>query len=192
MSQLISLLELAVIIGIVLLVRRHLNRGTGPQISSLEQMDVADAAVGAHFRAVAPDEVFLLAVPARLARRTGWLVASSRRVWWICNSGRSYAQEAEYEYDLQTNITGGSPFTLPVLSIGTALFRTSRENAEAMSRVIRQRRDLAVDRPAAAGDAEISSAKVGVADELAKFAAMRDSGVLTDDEFQKKKRELLG
>lgn len=35
------------------------------------------------------------------------------------------------------------------------------------------------------------SAGVSVADELAKLAAMRDQGILTDDEFQAQKARLL-
>lgn len=36
------------------------------------------------------------------------------------------------------------------------------------------------------------SPAISVADELAKFAALRDQGVLTEEEFAKKKKELLG
>jgi Short C-terminal domain len=41
------------------------------------------------------------------------------------------------------------------------------------------------------GDEPASAAATPVADELAKFAALRDQGILTEDEFAAKKPQLL-
>lgn len=44
---------------------------------------------------------------------------------------------------------------------------------------------------ASAGTSVVPSAHLSIADELAKFAALRDQGILTEEEFQSRKAALL-
>jgi len=177
------------------------NRGAkmSGQAASLELLDKTAPDTSARFRVLAPGEDFLLAIPAARVpeggsrkRPRGWLVASSRRVWWISFPGRANAEEAEIAYDCMANIAGVPLGSMPTLTLGDTSFRATRENATALSQVIRRQRDVVAAQPTATISASEAPGQLGVADELVKLAALRDSGVLTSEEFDKRKRVLLG
>ena len=176
------------------------NRGLRmPAQASLELLDKTAPKTCARFRSLAPGEDFLLAIPAARfpeggsrKRPSGWLVASSRRVWWISSPGRANAEEAEIAYDCMANIAGEPLASMSTLTLGVTSFRATRGNATALSEVVRRQRDIVATQPTATTAAPGAPGQLGVADELVKLAALRDSGVLTNEEFDKRKRELLG
>jgi uncharacterized membrane protein YeaQ/YmgE (transglycosylase-associated protein family) len=72
-------------------------------------------------------------------------------------------------------ITGPEAFKFPERGFGIERFRERRQKLEELTRQQRQ----------------MGSGDDSVADQLRKLAELRDAGVLTDEEFEDKKRQLL-
>jgi membrane protein YdbS with pleckstrin-like domain len=79
---------------------------------------------------------------------------------------------------------GGS---LGIERIGPLTRNGAREFADALSELLRVQHGDGVSTPPVAGSGAYS-----VAEELGRLAALRDSGVLTEDEFAAQKTKLLG
>ncbi len=188
-----GLIMVAVLVGGVFMLIRQFNYSSGShQVPTAAMLGTIEPRVARRLSEIASDEQLLLAIPADRRRRAGWLIATTKRIWWISAPHRHGSEETEFDYASMVTLDGVRFSSLPLLTIGEISFSTSRDDATAMSQLIRQQRDAQVPAGSTAAASAIAPGGVGVADEIGKLAAMRDSGILTDEEFNKKKRELLG
>lgn len=143
---------------------------------------------GSDVEALPPDESILAAAPA-VSNGRGMLVLTSERVLFAGQSGKAEMPLRELSVSrLETDSIG----TLRIFAdqggdryyeFGMSPYKkeTRGQFLQALTDAIRE-----AHRPAPAA-AQSNSA----ADELEKFAALRDKGILSEEEFEEKKRQLL-
>lgn len=131
----------------------------------------------------------------------GLLVATDRRVLFVSEGVINHSFE-DFPYDRITTVMTKRGMAFGKILITTAgvtrvIEQVNKGEAEAISAVIRERVDgttrerayrppLTPAAPPAVGPAK------GIAAELRELAELRDSGILTEDEFAEQKRKLLG
>jgi hypothetical protein len=142
---------------------------------------------------VAPNERLLKAVRCQHgANNYGWLIATDQGIWWFATNFVHAGEETEFSYDSSIDIMRPSAISMDRrLVIGNALFAMRTEDAEEFATILRRQRDFLMNAAPASVPAPAPAAP-STADELAKFARMRDDGILTEEEFQEQKRQLLG
>lgn len=131
---------------------------------------------------VAPNEAIVHAVKCKHGKDAkGYFVATDRCMWWL---GKQMFYKPAEEYDYSNPIKVSKSIFGGCLTVGGYNFQMSHASAQKFAGIIhRMREQMAV--PVA--PQPTSSA----ADELKKLAELRDSGVLTTEEFETKKAELL-
>ena len=186
-----GLVLMALMIGVPLWLgtqirKRRMLGSTGIRVT--DSVGDLDAATQQRLSAVAPGERLIKAVRcAHGGNNFGWLVATDSHIWWFATTMLNRGEETEFPYDAAIDIIKPTEISTDRrLVIGGALFAMSKEDAEAMAVVLRRQRGILQSQNSAEPTGGVSAA-----DELAKFARMRDEGILTAEEFEAKKRKLL-
>jgi Short C-terminal domain len=92
---------------------------------------------------------------------------------------------------LQLTIQGGREFQGGIISAisdeNTVAFKTEEKNIE-----FAQAKEIIETRMRQLNDPVLSSKSMGSLDDLEKLASLKDKGIITEEEFQAKKRQILG
>jgi hypothetical protein len=123
----------------------------------------------------------------------GLIVLSDERLFFF-DKTLTGATTLEFPVSAITSVTVGKKRTGETLAITVAgnvstITRMMHGQGDAISRAFRQTR---VTSASTIGNAPTTTAVPSDADELEKLASLRDRGILTDEEFQAKKAQILG
>lgn len=145
-------------------------------------------------------ERVLVMTGGRVANNLGLLVATDRRALFISEGVINHSFE-DFPYDRITTITSSRGMVLGKIIVHTGgaarvVDQVAKGEAEAVAAVIRERveattRERNYPAPVSAQPLH-AQAPVSIAAELRELAELRDSGVLTPDEFAAEKARLLG
>jgi hypothetical protein len=129
---------------------------------------------------VAPAETIVHCVRCKHGKDAhGYFVATDRCMWWL---GKQLFFKPAEEFDYSNPIKVTKSWFGGCLTVGGNNFQMPHASAQKFAGVIHEMRSQ-MAAPAAPS--------VGVADELKKLAELRDGGILTAEEFESKKAELL-
>jgi len=139
-----------------------------------------------------PDELPLKVVRGSYENGTGLLVATDRRLLFI-NKGMVSLKVEDFGYDKITSLqykTGMMFGEIDVLASGNrATFKNiEKAHVRDFADWVRAR----ISAPKAAGPSVVVQAGASASDELMKMAELHKAGILTDEEFAAKKKQLLG
>jgi hypothetical protein len=137
-----------------------------------------------------------LAEVRRLGRKTerrGTLFVTDRRVGVFTKKIGGHDM-LDFSYGLLTSIQykkGLATGEITFLAAGdrTRLHMIPKDTVENVVKIIRERMAVATHHNQSPARA---ATELSIADELLKFASLRDSGILTDDEFTAQKSKLIG
>jgi Short C-terminal domain len=132
-------------------------------------------------REVAPNETIVKIVKCTHGQgNPGYLVATDRCIWWL---GKKLLSKEAEEFDYSSPISVSKSLWVGVLTIGSDQFQMKEAVAQEFAHIFHEARSqMAVP---------VATEMPSVADELGKLADLRDRGVLTADEFEAKKAELM-
>jgi hypothetical protein len=126
------------------------------------------------------------------SKRRATILITDRRVIIFSKKLGGYDVQ-DYAYGLLTGVDHKKGLTAGHINLRAAgdtanVQQVQKEDVERISQLIRVR--MAVSQPH--GAAVVTPGTSSVADELTKLAQLRDTGVLSDDEFAAQKAKLLG
>jgi hypothetical protein len=138
-----------------------------------------------------PEEALVDMATGQSDKQLAVVLVTDRRVFVAKQKSGALVQKVIIEEFPLTNVSsvesgGGFLGKLSIYASGNSceMTRMNVQEAQSVAAAIRERMGVSHAAPAQA-------AAGSVADELKKLAALRDSGVLTDEEFQAQKRRLL-
>lgn len=139
-----------------------------------------------------PDELPLKVIRGTYEKGTGILLATDRRLLFV-NKGLMSLKVEDFGYDKITSLqykTGMMFGEIDVLASGN---RATFKNIE--KAYVRDFADWVrarISAPKASGPSVVGHAGASASDELMKMAELHKAGILTDEEFAAKKKQLLG
>ena len=155
----------------------------------IEQGETLDALIGGTYRAEQDT--------SRRHKHQGVAVATSKRMLFVDKGAMGNTEVSEMPYrsvEAITHSTGRFFAGIQITGRGIASFRiediADRESVKPFVDCVRGHLEAAPAPPAAAP--QPAAASLSVADEIEKLASLKDRGILTQEEFDAKKRQLLG
>lgn len=139
-----------------------------------------------------PDELPQKVIRGTYENGTGLLVATDRRLLFV-NKGLMSLKVEDFGYDKITSLqykTGMMFGEIDVLASGNrATFKNiEKGHVRAFADWVRAR----ISAPKAGGPSVVVQTGASASDELTKMAELHKAGILTDEEFAAKKKQLLG
>lgn len=139
-----------------------------------------------------PDETVELMAVGNYGRGTGLLALTNRRLLFILDGMLAKTSE-DFPLDKISSIQWASGLALGTITVFASgnkaeIKNVNKDNGKVIVDAVRGR----ISGPPAPAPAPQAVAGVDVADQLAKLAALRDQGVLTEAEFATQKAKLLG
>lgn len=142
------------------------------------------------------DEAIEDAVSGSMHKKNGLVIATNKRLIFI-SKGLIGGSVEDIPYDKMSSIQYDTGLIMGGISVFTSGNKIEIENVQKprvrpFAERLRARVTAAQQSAAAAPAGPVSGDGPDPAEQLRKFAALRDDGIITDEDFEAKKRELLG